>query len=186
MASRCLQSIHGCGLAWQGLTTTYNQLKDPDYVGDLSPASADRPASPDRTSPPWVTPAGLADAVPAISADPNLLQPETRIAYIHHLRHLHEELDHAVLAAYGWSDIPVPPYCPPRPTDSAGQAALSLFEDTVIDRLFALNAERAAEEAAAAGRPAPTTTTPAAAPKPRGKRSKKTPANQPSLLDDDS
>jgi hypothetical protein len=173
-------------LTWQGLTTTYNQLKDPDYAGDLSPASADRPASPDRTAPPWATPAGLADAVPAITADPDLLQPETRVAYIQHLRSLHEQLDHAVLAAYGWSDIPVPPYCPPRPTDHAGQATVSLFEDTIIDRLFALNAERAAEEAAAAGRAAPITTTGASAAKPRGKRAKKPASNQPSLLDEDS
>jgi hypothetical protein len=177
---------HYAALTWQGLTTTYNQLKDPGYAGELSSTSADRPASTDRATPPWAMPAGLADALPAIAADPDLLQPETRIAYIHHLRHLHEDLDRAVLAAYGWSDIPVPPYCPPHATDSAGQAALSLFEDTVIDRLFALNAERAAEEAAAAGRPAPATTTSTTAPKPRGKRAKKTPANQPSLLDDDS
>jgi hypothetical protein len=173
-------------LTWQGLTTTYNQLKDPDFAGDLSPASDDRPSSPDRTAAPWTTPAGLADAVPAITADPDLLQPETRVAYIHHLRHLHEQLDHAVLAAYGWSDIPVPPYCPPRPTDHAGQAAVSLFEDTIIDRLFALNAERAAEEAAAAGRAAPITTTGSVAAKPRGKRAKKPASNQPSLLDEDS
>jgi hypothetical protein len=171
---------------WQGLTTTYNQLKDADYAGDLSPASADRTVSPDRTAPPWTMPAGLAAAVPAITADPDLLEPETRVAYIHYLRHLHEELDRAVLAAYGWSDIPVPPYCPPRPADHAGKAAVSLFEDTIIDRLFALNAERAAEEAAAAGRAAPITTTGGSAAKPRGKRAKKPPANQPSLLDEDS
>lgn len=173
-------------VTWQSLTTTYNQLKDPDYAGDLSPASADRPASLDRTAPPWAAPAGVADAVPSIATDPDLLEPETRVAYIHHLRHLHEQLDRAVLAAYGWSDIAVPPYCPPRATDHAGQAAVSLFEDTIIDRLFALNAERAAEETAAAGRAAPITTTGAVAAKPRGKRAKKPSSNQPSLLDEDS
>lgn len=56
------------------------------------------------------------------------------------LRRLHEEMDAAVLAAYGWSDIPVPPFCAPEP------AALEAFENAVIDRLFALNAERAEEE----------------------------------------
>jgi hypothetical protein len=177
---------HYAALTWQGLTTTYNQLKDPDYAGDISPASADCSESLDRTAAPWATPAGLAAAVPAITTDPDLLEPETRVAYIQHLRHLHEQLDRAVLAAYGWSDIPVPPYCPPRPTDHAGQAAVSHFEDTIIDRLFALNAERAAEEAAAAGRPAPITTTGAVAAKPRGKRAKKPSSNQPSLLDEDS
>ena len=175
---------HYMAATWQGLTTTYNQIKDPDYAGDLSPASTDRPAVSGHTAPPQATPAGLVAAVPAVVADPELLQPETRVAYIHHIRHLHEELDRAVLAAYGWSDISVPPYCPPR-ADSAAQAALSLFEDTIIDRLFALNAERAAEEGAAAGLPAPGTKAAAVAAKHRGRRAKTAP-NQPSLLDEDS
>lgn len=45
------------------------------------------------------------------------------------LRQLHDELDTAVLAAYGWSDL--------APGDT----------DTLLERLVALNAERAAEEA---------------------------------------
>jgi len=80
----------------QGLTKTYNALKDPD------------------------------------NDDPRILE----------LRLLHEEMDRAVLAAYGW-DIPVPPFCPRTDED---KAALQRFEDEVIDRLFVLNAERAAEE----------------------------------------
>lgn len=63
------------------------------------------------------------------------------------LRRLHEEMDRAVLAAYGWSDIAVPPYGTPG-TD-AEKLAVTRFEDEVIDRLFALNAQRAAEEKAA-------------------------------------
>ncbi|MEX1363433.1 MAG: type IIL restriction-modification enzyme MmeI [Nannocystaceae bacterium] len=84
----------------QGLTKTYNALKDP-----------------------------------SITDDPRILE----------LRDLHVEMDRAVLAAYGWSDIEVPPY-----TDSVTPAekdARQAFEDEVLDRLFALNAERAAEEA---------------------------------------
>lgn len=46
------------------------------------------------------------------------------------LRQLHDELDAAVLDAYGWSDL--------SPGDT----------DTLLERLVALNAERAAEEAA--------------------------------------
>lgn len=170
---------HYMAVTWQGLTTTYNQLKDPDFAGDLAPSSAERPTDPDRTQAPWAVPAGLTEVIPALAADPELLQPATRVAYIEHLRHLHEELDRAVLAAYGWSDIPVPPYLPPRPTDRAGQAALALFEDTVIDRLFALNAERAAAEATA---PSASPT-----PKPRAAKPKKPKASpsQPSLLTDD-
>ncbi len=82
----------------QGLTATYNQLKDPDC-----------------------------------------LDPE-----VEHLRHLHALMDRAVLAAYGWDDIPVPPYGTADPDEQQA------FEDEVIDRLFVLNAARAAEEQAAA------------------------------------
>jgi hypothetical protein len=46
------------------------------------------------------------------------------------LRQLHDELDTAVLTAYGWNDL--------APGDT----------DALLDRLVALNAERAAEEAA--------------------------------------
>jgi len=92
----------------QGLTKTYNALKDPSVT------------------------------------DPRILE----------LRALHEELDRAVLRSYpslsgsasasGWSDIAVPPFCI---ATAADKAALSAFEDEVIDRLFVLNEQRAKEEA---------------------------------------
>ncbi|WP_438001482.1 DNA methyltransferase [Sorangium sp. So ce185] len=81
----------------QGLTKTYNALKNP------------------------------------ACDDPRILE----------LRHLHEDVDRAVLSAYGWSDIAVPPYCPLTDKD---REALQAFEDEVIDRLYVLNAERAREE----------------------------------------
>jgi hypothetical protein len=59
------------------------------------------------------------------------------------LRRLHETMDRAVLDAYGWSDVAVPPYCPATDAD---RAAVQAFEDEVIDRLHVLNAERAKEE----------------------------------------
>jgi hypothetical protein len=49
------------------------------------------------------------------------------------LRNLHEELDRAVLDAYGWHDVQVPPYC------SAAPSEIEAFEDEVLDRLFELN-----------------------------------------------
>ena len=82
----------------QGLTKTYNALKDPTCE------------------------------------DPRILD----------LRTQHETMDRAVLAAYGWSDITVPPYCPLSESD---KEAVQVFEDEVIDRLYVLNAERAREEA---------------------------------------
>lgn len=81
-----------------------------------------------------------------------LKDPACDDARILELRALHEDMDLAVLAAYGWTDLPVPPYCP---KDDAERAALKAFEDEIIDRLFALNAERAEKERAAA--PAPKT-----------------------------
>ncbi len=83
----------------QGLTKTYNALKDPNET------------------------------------DPRIL----------HLRALHERMDAAALAAYGWSDIAVPPYCMKTDED---RAALHAFEDEVIDRLFLLNEQRAKKEVA--------------------------------------
>lgn len=48
-------------------------------------------------------------------------------------------------AAIGWSDIVVPPYCIATDED---KKALTAFQDQVIDRLFLLNALRAKNEAA--------------------------------------
>jgi hypothetical protein len=94
----------------QGLTKTYNALKDPNVT------------------------------------DPRILE----------LRALHEELDRAVLRAYAasaptsrakdaWLSLKVPPYCL---TSDEDRAALSAFEDEIIDRLFELNADRSATEKA--------------------------------------
>jgi hypothetical protein len=60
------------------------------------------------------------------------------------LRHLHEEMDRAVLSVYGWDDIQVPPF--EEPNSESGRKAREVFKEEVIDRLFALNAERAQEE----------------------------------------
>ncbi|MBN1629444.1 MAG: hypothetical protein JW990_06765 [Thermoleophilia bacterium] len=103
-----------------------------------------------------------------------LKDPDNDEPRIVELRHLHEEMDRAVLHAYGWDDIPVPPYCPRTEAD---HKAIEAFEDEVIDRLFVLNAERAEEERlkglAAKG-----------SKRSKG-RKKKTPSTQPSLFGDD-
>jgi hypothetical protein len=59
------------------------------------------------------------------------------------LRCLHEAMDRSVLDAYGWSDVEIPPFCPMNEEDEAG---LEAFTDEVVDRLYLLNSERAAEE----------------------------------------
>jgi hypothetical protein len=79
-----------------------------------------------------------------------LKDPACTDARILELRRLHEEMDRAVLAAYAegdpegrWLELEVPPYCP---MGDAEKAKLQGFEDALIDRLFALNAKRAAAE----------------------------------------
>jgi hypothetical protein len=57
------------------------------------------------------------------------------------LKSLHDELDVAVLDAYGWSDLA------PRLAAHADAAQKEVAEETLLVRLVALNAERAAEEA---------------------------------------
>lgn len=65
------------------------------------------------------------------------------------LRELHDELDRAVFAAYGWDDLAAqlvgkPGATTPLPDKPEAQAEA---EEELLRRLVALNAERAAEEA---------------------------------------
>lgn len=65
------------------------------------------------------------------------------------LRGLTEAMDRAVLEAYGWGELEVPPYCAGAGAASADEdrAAQKAFADAVVERLYALNAERAKAEA---------------------------------------
>ncbi|WP_234023795.1 DNA methyltransferase [Sorangium cellulosum] len=86
----------------------------------------------------------MVDAAQGLTSTYNALKdPACGDPRIHELRRLHEDVDRAVLGAYGWADIPVPPCCPLTDED---HEALQAFEDEVIDRLYVLNAERAREE----------------------------------------
>jgi hypothetical protein len=82
----------------------------------------------------------------------HLKDPACHDAGVVELRRLHEDMDRAVLDAYGWQGIDVPPFCPATPAE---QKALEAFQDQVIDHLFVLNAERAEEERRAATATAP-------------------------------
>ena len=73
----------------------------------------------------------------------HLKDPTCTDGAIVELRRLHEEMDRAVLAEYGW-DVDVPPYT--SPVTEGERRRLEAFEDEVIDRLFVLNAERAEQE----------------------------------------
>jgi hypothetical protein len=63
------------------------------------------------------------------------------------LQQLHDELDAAVLEAYGWQDLKGSAGVPPASSSSpSGQDARAPFEDELLTRLVALNHARAAEE----------------------------------------
>jgi hypothetical protein len=53
-------------------------------------------------------------------------------------------MDRAVLDAYGWTKMPVPPYGTPVTADD--RRALEEFEDDILDELFALNEKLAEDE----------------------------------------
>lgn len=67
------------------------------------------------------------------------------------MRQLHEELDQAVLSAYGWSDLhdllQIGHGNAPPPEGTTREEAKRAFDEAILERLVALNAERAAEEA---------------------------------------
>jgi hypothetical protein len=87
--------------------------------------------------------------------------PEERSPDIHQLRSLHAAMDHAVLAAYGWSDLIetgrtdcefIPDYCDEAP-DGGDPIPKSIryrwpdsTRDEVLARLLKLNAQRAEQE----------------------------------------
>src|SRR5690554_387190 len=64
---------------------------------------------------------------------------------------LHDELDEAVLNAYGWSDLidtlRIAHGMAPSSDGTTREDAKRTFDETILERLVALNAERAAEEA---------------------------------------
>ena len=77
-----------------------------------------------------------------------LKDPTVNDARVEELRQLHVEMDHAVLAAYAeqtgdktWLDIEVPAYTEPQ--TPAETSLHQTFEDQILDRLFALNEQRA-------------------------------------------
>ncbi|HSO81176.1 class I SAM-dependent DNA methyltransferase [Thiocapsa sp.] len=73
------------------------------------------------------------------------LDPKDRIIHeqglVSILRQIHDALDTAVLAAYGWSDL-----TEPLLASAPGSEQSAAIEETILQRLVTLNTERAAEE----------------------------------------
>jgi hypothetical protein len=108
----------------QGLTKTYNALKDPNCADERILALRELHEEMDRA---------VLRAYPRLPQEGADSNGTTSIATT--------AINGEVI---GWSDIPVPPFCIVTDED---WAALQAFEDEVIDRLFVLNELRAKEEA---------------------------------------
>lgn len=104
---------------------------------------------------PKLTLTGMYNVLEALRAGTQLSDKEKAIheqGLVSVLRQLHDELDAAVLDAYGWSDL-IPMLRIAHGNDPVNDEyatqddAKRAFEEVVLERLVALNAERAAEEA---------------------------------------
>ncbi len=105
---------------------TANPHRAPSPSNSTPTASASRPLHPDLTL------TGMYNVLEKLRSGEPLTAKDKTIheqGLVAVLRQLHDELDAAVLAAYGWSDL--------APTAT----------DALLDRLVALNAERSREEA---------------------------------------
>jgi hypothetical protein len=81
----------------------------------------------------------------ALTAKEKLIHEKGLVAV---LKQLHEELDAAVLDAYGWTDLMAGLSTLRQAQGERSSGRADDFEQTLLARLVALNAERAAEEAA--------------------------------------
>lgn len=77
---------------WLGLTDIYNLFHDPEVSSERRAASGGKSKN-------------LAKLEKHLAARPGSPTLDAAIAAIEELRRLHVELDHAVLAAYGWPDL---------------------------------------------------------------------------------
>jgi hypothetical protein len=103
---------------------------------------------------PGLTLTGMYNTLEALRAGTPLSAKEKTIheqGLVSVLRQLHDELDAAVLEAYGWGDLlPLLRMAHGNDAPAEGQTregAKRAFDESVLERLVALNAERAAEEA---------------------------------------
>lgn len=79
--------------------------------------------------------------------DPTVTERSEHGERIVHLRALHLQMDQAVLEFYAaetgdptWTNVEIPPFTTPETT--AEKTVAQAFEDHVLNKLFALNAER--------------------------------------------
>jgi hypothetical protein len=93
---------------------------------------------------PGLTLTGIYNVLEKLRSDEPLTAKEKQIhdqGLVTVLRQIHDELDEAVLEAYGWSDLAVE-----RQDDKTQESRQEQRQEELLTRLVALNHERAAEE----------------------------------------
>jgi hypothetical protein len=101
---------------------------------------------------PELTLTGIYNVLEKLRAGETLSDKEKKIhddGLVTILKQIHDDLDQAVLEAYGWGDLKGSAAVPAASSSSeteSGQDARAPFEDELLARLVALNHERAAEE----------------------------------------
>jgi hypothetical protein len=107
-----------------------------------------------QTAHPGLTLTGMYNVLEALREGRDLSAKERVIhseGLVSVLRQLHDELDAAVLDAYGWTDLlpdlRIAHSNEAAPNGDSRSEARRRFDDAVLERLVALNAERVAEEA---------------------------------------
>lgn len=134
-------------------TTTFQPFAFPDEDTGLSPRlrakiralaeQLDKHRKTQQAKHADLTLTGMYNVLEKLRAGETLSTKEKRIhehGLVSVLRAIHDELDEAVLAAYGWGDL--------GPVPWSDESARSAWTENVLERLVALNAKRAAEEAA--------------------------------------
>src|SRR5690606_17149599 len=134
-----------------GKTETYGEYPS-DRIRDLA-EQLDAHRKRQQAAHPGLTLTGMYNVLEKLRSGEPLGAKERTIheqGLVSVLRQLHDELDAAVLHAYGWGDLlPLLRIAHGNDAPTEGQAredARRAFDEAVLERLVALNAERAAEE----------------------------------------
>jgi hypothetical protein len=113
--------------------------RDPEFVVR---ASARDPGSPNGLKPELQTQNGLKPELQTLTAKERIIHDQGLVSV---LKQIHDDLDAAVLAAYGWTDLTTAA-TPPADLLAHGGPTAEALEQQLLTRLVTLNHERAAEE----------------------------------------
>ena len=136
----------------EGPTTTYGEYPS-DHIRNLA-EQLDAHRKRQQAAHPGLTLTGMYNVLEKLRSG-DVLSPKERSIHeqglVSVLRQLHDELDEAVLTAYGWGDLVEPLRIAhgtlAAPEGTTREDAKRAFDEAILERLVALNAQRAAAEA---------------------------------------